>query len=83
MIAQCTKKLFSKHSIFRSGIIDLKLEQVIGKSDKALTSNNNNNFDFINLSTSPVKQAESSEDVGDSTPLLKTDENILKSNKFV
>uniref|UniRef100_A0A914LH10 Phosphatidylinositol 3-kinase catalytic subunit type 3 n=1 Tax=Meloidogyne incognita TaxID=6306 RepID=A0A914LH10_MELIC len=76
LIAQCAKKLFSKHSIFRSGILDLKLEQVIGKSDKTKLINENSNLDLMNIPT-PAKQAESSEDARDSTPLLKNnDENL-------
>uniref|UniRef100_A0A915N842 Chromatin modification-related protein MEAF6 n=1 Tax=Meloidogyne javanica TaxID=6303 RepID=A0A915N842_MELJA len=78
LIAQCAKKLFSKHSIFRSGILDLKLEQVIGKSDKTKLINENSNLDLMNIPT-PAKQAESSEDARDSTPLLKNNDKNLNN----
>jgi len=61
--------------------LDLKLEQVIGKSDKTKLINENSNLDLMNIPT-PAKQAESSEDARDSTPLLKNnDENLNRQLK--
>ena len=64
MIAQSTKRLFSKHSIFRSGLMDLPLEYVLGAEQKKFGSDDQ-------PSKNPHKVADQSDDADDSTPLLQ------------
>src|SRR5690348_525500 len=66
LIAQCAKQLFSKHSIFRSGLIDLRLEYVSGSAVKKQAINSP-------VNSNDTKIADQSDDEpSDSTPLLKS-----------
>lgn len=79
LVAQCAKPLFSKHAIFRNGLIDLTLDFVAN----AATTDKQQRRPAVQLqaahSKSPSKgmatenarAAEQSEEADDSTPLLQ------------
>ena len=71
LIAQCAKQLFSKHSIFRTGLMDLRLEYVYGNNKKEANNNNQIEINFPHNQPQPkTDQSDDEDEPDESIPLL-------------
>uniref|UniRef100_A0A914I1L1 Chromatin modification-related protein MEAF6 n=1 Tax=Globodera rostochiensis TaxID=31243 RepID=A0A914I1L1_GLORO len=77
LVAQCAKQLFSKHAIFRSGLIDLTLDVVAPQPNSADKQKATQQVQSVHppvpmmMATNNARSAEQSEEADDSTPLLQ------------